>query len=400
MAWSTCLPGVLAKCFRSQQDYIDNSAAACVCTSWRDTFRDCAAQIKIQQNPLNEALLSPTYLRQFEGLHTVDLRLATDRPQQSVAGRWLGSWLRDAVDTPQSRGAYVQRCTQTMQSIPSSCCWLRLDGFPSVPTSVGALSQLSNLSSLHLQSRHHCNVFMEDFAHLLQLQSLSLVGHKLRGITLHSSLRYLPAGITTLQFKYCHKQGMQFFYLPFLSHLCELRTLDMSSCNISFSIGEGSGVANLRNIKVLVLDSAEATEPQSVVASLMTATQLQELSLRRFAIVGEQHEAQLGPVLTALSSLQKLDVTYCCHVVLGPAEYTQLRLHSFACDYSQLNIVEAVPFKAFATPFPTREGITVWPSLQIAGQFAHFEYQHWIDTLPMTALTLLTMHMHGQCPCF
>ena len=393
MAWSTCPPDVLAKCFKSQQDYVDNSAAACVCKPWRDTFRACAEQIKIQQNPLNEALLSPTYLRQFEGLHTVDLGLGPGRPQQSVAG----SWLRDAADTQQNKWADVHRWTQTMQSIPPACCWLRLDGFfPSVPHPVGAFSQLSNLSSLHIYSHQHCNVFLEDFAHLPQLQSLSLVGHILRSISIHSSLCRLPAGITNLQFKDCHKQeayGLHRFCLQDLSHMCELRMLDMSNCHISFQVGEDSEVANLQNIKVLVLDGAEARGSASVVASLMTATQLEELSLRNFRIaIVLLHEAQLGPVLASLSSLQRLDITHCCHVFLGPSEYTQLRLHSFACDYSQLNIVEAVPFKAFSEPFQTREGTTVWPKLQIAGQFPHFGYQHWIDTLPMAALTNLTIH--------
>ena len=394
MAWSTCPPDVLAKCFNSQHDYIDNSAAACVCTSWRDTFRGCAEAIKVQQNPLNEALLSATYLQQFKGLDKVELGLGSGWPQQHS-----GSWLRADSVRPQNKLADGPRWLQTMQSIPPSCSWLMLDGFlPPVPFSEGAFSQLSNLQRLHIYSHQQCEVFLEDFAHLLQLQSLSLVGQYSSSIIIHDSLHCLPAGITNLQFKFCsrYNQSLGFFCLKALSHLHELRTLDMSNTNVSFE--EDSEVVDLHNIKVMVLDGAQATGQESVVASLMTATQLQDLSLRKFWVdsVDDQFfELQLGSVLTSLSSLQKLDVTACSHVLLGSSEYSQLRLHSFACDYAQLNIVEAVPFKAFSQPFQTREGITVWPSLQIEGQFPHFGYQHWTDTLPMTALTHLTLqHAH------
>ena len=391
MAWSTCPRDVLAKCFKSQHDYIDNSAAACVCISWRDTFRGCAEQVKVQQNPLNEALLCPTYLQQFEGLRTLELGRESGWQQQHS-----GSWLRAEAVEAQNRRADAPNITQTIQSIPSSCCWLKLDGFfSSVQNSVGAFSQLSNLQTLHIHSHRQCDVFLEDFAHLLQLQLLSLVGHRSGSITVHDSLRCLPAGITNLRFIQCHTvgQGLHVFCLQDLSHLHELRTLDMSSSSVSF--GAGSDVADFHNVKVMVLDGAHAKGSDSVVASLMTATQLRDLSLRRFLIVDIDNpvpELQLGEVLASLSSLQKLDVTFCHHVLLGPSEYTQLRLHSFACSHAQLNIAEAVPFKAFSQPFQTREGVTVWPSLQIEGQFPHFGYQHWTDTLPMTALTDLTIH--------
>ena len=390
MVWSTCPPDVLAKCFKLQHDYIDNSAAACVCTSWRDTFRGCAEKIKVQQNPLNEASLSPTYLQQFEGLRTVELGRGPGWPKQHN-----GSWLRAEAVHSQNRWADLPRWTQMIQSIPASCCWLKLDGFPSVQHSAGAfIGQLFNLQTLHIHSHQQCDIFLEDFAHLLQLQSLSLVGHDSSSVILHDGLHCLPAGITNLQFRYCSRnaQSLGFFCLKALSHLHELRMLDMSYTDVSF--GEVSEVADLHTIKVMMLDGAQATGQESVVASLMTATQLQDLSLRRFwvdSIDTQLPELQLGSVLISLSSLQKLDVTACRHVLLGPSEYTQLRLHSFACHYAQLNIVEAVPFKAFSQPFQTREGITVWPSLQIEGQFPHFGYQHWTDTLPMTALTHLTI---------
>ena len=390
MVWSTCQPDVLARCFKSQQDYIDNSAAACACRSWRDTFRGCAEQIEVQQNPLNEALLSPTYLQQFEGLHTVELGRGPEWPQQHS-----GSWLRAEVVKPQTKRANVLGWTQTMQSIPPSCCRLKLDGLlPSPHISAGAFSQLSNLQSLHIHSHHQCRIFLIDFAHLLRLQSLSLVGHHSSCITVHDSLHFLPAGITNLQFTFCLQGGQQleFFCLQHLAHLHELRTLDMSNSSISF--GEDSELADFHNIKVMVLDGAHGKGPDAIVASLMTATQLQDLSLRRFLVDSIDDllpELQLGAALTSLCSLQKLDVTSCSHVLLGPSEYTELKLYSFACDYTQLNIVEAVPFKRFSQPFQTRAGTTVWPSLQIEGQFPHFGYQHWTDTLPMTALTHLTI---------
>ena len=388
MEWSTCPPDILAKCFKSQQDYKDNSAAACVCTSWHDTFRNCAEQIEIQQNPLNEALLSPTYLKQFTSLQKVELGLGPEWPDQhSTSGHWL--W----AGAPKPRWEDVPRWTETMQSIPTSCYLLKLDGFfPYVQNSLGAINHLTNLRSLHIHSHQWRNVFLKDFANLKQMQSLSLVGRQSSGITIHGSLHGLPVGITNLQLNFCQQVASeaQFFCLQHMSHLPELTSIDMSFCCVSF--GEGSEVAELHRIKVLVLDCARARDSESVVASLMTATQLQDLNLRKFKLdsVGLP-VVQLGGLLTSLKSLQKLDVTGCDHVYLGPSEYTQLRLHSFACHYSQLNIVDTVPFKAFSQPFQTREGITIWPSLQVEGQFPHFGYQHWIETLPTTALTHLTI---------
>ena len=85
---SICPPDVLARCFRSQQDYTDNCAAACACQSWHETFRDRAEQIKIQQNPLNVYSLSSTCLQEFTRLHTVNLGLAADWPRSDVLLRW------------------------------------------------------------------------------------------------------------------------------------------------------------------------------------------------------------------------------------------------------------------------------------------------------------------------
>ena len=79
--WSDCPPDVLARCFTSQQDFNGNSAATCVCRSWRDTFRGCAEQISIDQNRLQEGPLGSTYLQQFSGLHTVE-------SEQKHRGSW------------------------------------------------------------------------------------------------------------------------------------------------------------------------------------------------------------------------------------------------------------------------------------------------------------------------
>lgn len=74
---------------------------------------------------------------------------------------------------------------------------------------------------------------------------------------------------------------------------------------------------------------------------------------------------------------------------LGPSEYTQVRLHSFACKYDQLSPVTEVPFTTFSQAFFSRQGSKVGPSLQI--EVICDNRLHWLDTLPLTALTHLTL---------
>lgn len=396
--WSTCPPAVLARCFNSQQNYTDNSAAACACTAWHDTFRSSVGQIRIHQNPIHE--VPSTYLHQFTGLHTVELGIGPDWQQHS------DSWLRAEKGTSPHRSLGVPLWTATMQSIPISCCWLKLDSFfPYAQSSLAAFHHLSSLQSLQIHSSQWTNVFLEDFANLQQLQSLSLVGrlgHHSSNIRVFGSLQDLPAGITKLRLHNCHsvpakrrlRRQEKGFRLQGLAHFSELTCLDVSYCRVSF--GAESEVVDLKHIQVLVLDQAQAKFSESMIASLSTATQLQDLSLRTFQFdcVGHQSPVlPLGRLLLSLKSLLKLDITSCFHFKhLGSYEYTQLRLHSFACHKSQLSIAEAMLSRTLSQTLQRREGSMIKPSFQVEGHFSHVA-QHWINTLPVTvALTHLTIH--------
>ena len=276
-----------------------------------------------------------------------------------------------------------------MQSIPTSCCELRLDGLRLIPNpaSPGAMGRLVNLQSLYIYSNQRNHVSLEVIANLSQLQLLSLIGLKIKA---SGGLKCLPTGITNLQLKNSCvvPVGSKAFCLQDLLCLPKVSSLDFSYCHISF--GEKAEVVDLHHVKVLVLEGAEVeSSPESVLASLTTAQQLQDLNLRTFSIGGHSSGVQLEKVLLSLQSLQKLDVTSCTHVHLAPSEYTHLKLQSFACQYSQLSIVEAVPFSPFAQAFQTNEGNTIWPSLQVEGVLRR--QQNWINTLPATALTHLTV---------
>ena len=380
--WSQCPPDVLARCFKSQQDFVDNSAAACVSISWRDAFKGCAEQIKVQQNPANKGSMPSTYLQQFTGLHTFELESGPDWQQQ------------DSSTTPQHRLRMATLWTKMIQSIPDSCCWLRLDGLRlhgRIPAALSALSQLSNLQSLYINSQPRPAVSLEAIANLSQLQLLSLFWLSTEDF---EGLSWLPTGITNLQLNCCRSADQ-----PLRKSLCllnlslcpKVNSLNISHCLISF--GGEAQVVDLHHIKVLVLEGAVAQgSSQSVIASLKSAKQLQELNLRGFQhIKTDEHEPdlQLGRLLSSLQCLQKLDVTSCSHMLLGPSEYTHLNLHSFACQYSQLSIVEAAPFSPFLQSLQTSEGNTIRPSLQVEGVLCH--QQNWVHTLPVTALTHLTI---------
>lgn len=81
--WSICPPDVLARCFRTQQDFKDNTAAACVCTSWRDSFRDYVQQMIIDFRTFKQRQSHSTHL-QTSGQHTLESRPAWQ--QQHFSG--------------------------------------------------------------------------------------------------------------------------------------------------------------------------------------------------------------------------------------------------------------------------------------------------------------------------
>lgn len=276
-----------------------------------------------------------------------------------------------------------------IQSIATSCCWLRLDGLQihgAGPISLGTLSQLSNLQSLYIHSHHRGDVSLEAIANLTQLQLLSLVGLTIKHF---GGSKGLPTGITNLQLKSCSAVPLgKGFCLQDLLVFQKLTSLGFPYCRISF--GEAAKVVDLHHLKVLVLEGAIAEESaQLIVASLTTAQEVQDLNLRAFRLDTVEPNLQLGRMLSSLQSLQKLDVIKCSHVHLGPSEYAHLRLHSLACHYSQLSIVEEVPFRPFLLASHIVEGNTIRPSLQVQGTLG--DQQRWINTLPVTELTHLTV---------
>ena len=251
--WSQCPLDVLARCFKSQQDFVDNSAAACVSISWRDAFKGCAEQIKVQQNPANKGPLPSTYLQQFMGLHTFELESGPEWRQQ------------DSSITPQHRLRMATLWTELIQSIQDSCCWLRLDGLRLhffIPAALSALSQLSNLQSLYINSHPRADVSLEAIANLSQLQLLSLFKLSIEDF---EGLSWLPTGITNLQLTCCRSADQ-----PFRKGLCLLNlslcpkvtSLNITHCCISF--GEEAQVVDLHHIKVLVLEGAAAQGPHSL----------------------------------------------------------------------------------------------------------------------------------------
>ena len=230
-----------------------------------------------------------------------------------------------------------------MQSIPTSCCCLRLGvlKLDAIPASLGALSRLSNLQSLHINSNQMTHVSLEGIVNILQLQLLSFFG---LSITVYGGWSCLPTGITNLQLDHCHQVSTGSFCLPDLSQLPKVSSLDFSYCPISL------GKVDLRHIKVLLLEGALVeSSPEIVVASLSTAKQLQDLNLRALRLCGYSSDLQLEKLLSSLQSLQKLDVTSCRHVHLGPSEYTLLKLHSFACQYSQTEHCGSSTFQSIFT---------------------------------------------------
>ena len=287
-----------------------------------------------------------------------------------------------------------------IQRIPDSCCWLRLDGLRLhgwIPAALSPLSQLSNLQSLYINSHPGADVSLEAIANMSQLQLLSLFSLSIEEE--FEGLSWLPTGITNLQLNCCRSAlGSKGFCLLNLSLCPKVSSLNMSHCLIRF--GEAAQVVNLHHIKVLVLEGAVAEGSlQSVIASLKSAKQLQELNLCAFRldrIDGHEPNLQLESLLSSLQSFQKLDVTSCRHMLLGPSEYTHLKLHSFACQYSQLSIVEAVPFNPFSQSLPTAsdEGNTIRPSLRVEGVLWY--QQNWVNALPVTALTHLTIQYGRQ----
>ena len=291
-----------------------------------------------------------TYLQQFNGLLMLELGAEPDWQQRRLQGATF--W------------------TKIIQSIPTSCCWLRLDGLKwhgAVAASLSTLGQLSNLQSLYIHSYHRGDVSLEALASLTQLQLLSLVGLTIKHF---GGSKGLPTGITKLQLNACSAVPLgKGFCLQDLSLFPKLTSLGFSCCRIN--LGEEATVVDLHRLKVLVLEGAVAEgSAELIVASLITAQELQDLSLRAFrldTVGGLEDDVQLGKMLSSLQSLQKLDVSGCSHVHLGPSEYAHLRLHSFACHYSQLSIVEDVPFSPFPLASQTVAGNTIRASLQVQG---------------------------------
>ena len=393
--WSSCPPDVLVRCFKAQYDYVDNSAAACVCSAWNDTFRTCAEDISIQQKALSADLWSSTYLQQFTGVRKVDLLGAAAWPKQHV-----GSWLTEEQSASPHvwDPARLQRWTEIMQSVPASCqCLTLLDFLPQAQNFLGSFSQLTNLTTLHIHTRQECDVSLRDIANLWQLKSLTLIGVPLATdrafslIRVYGRLQDLPEGIASIQLRCCcsasgpESHGL----LTGLGCLPELTALVFSSRFLDFDKQEGP--VNFHQLKELALETGLVASPQLLLALLQSATRLQSLSLRNFELLGHTFALPLGDLLAMLPSLVKLDVTSCHHVWISPSDCWHLKLHAFAFHYSQLTDVDASHFTAFTRPSQDRYGHPAQLIMQLDGFFPHVGSEHWLQTMPLFAITHLTI---------
>ena len=394
--WAACPPDILGRCFRAQLDYTDNSGAGCACASWNQTFRACGAEVAIHQNPLNQALLSSTYLRQFSDLHIVRLAKSADWQTQS------GTWLNAVAAKCFSWGPRdLAQWTETMQSIPDSCRQLVLDSFlPNEHIFLSGFSQLLNLQQLCIQGGYPVMVDLEDLGLLKQLQILSVIGQSPSAPALvRGSLDMLPRTLKELRLRACAAMSWpshQGFCLQSLSHMDVLDHLDSSFSIVSFEMD--SEVVSLQTLTSLLLEGSSVTPPQALTEFLTTATNLQELVLRSCILGDGQFVLSLEFLLQSLPSLQTLDVASCSHVLLGPSDCKTLRLHSFSFHYGQLLNTEVNQFNDFMQPFRSHDGSLITPLLQVEGQFPHFGYQHWVQTLPLKALTHLTIHDAHKWP--
>jgi len=386
--WASCPPDILVRCFRAQLDYTDNSGAGCACAAWNQIFQACGAEVAIHQNPLNKALLSSTYLRQFSDLHSVRLAKGADWQTQS------GTWLNAVPGKCYTWGPRdLAQWTETMQSIPDSCRQLSLDCFlPNEQTFLSGFSQLLNLQQLCVQGGHPVMVDLEDLGLLKQLQVLSVIGQSHSAPALvRGSLDMLPRTLKELRLRACAAMSWpshQGFCLQSLSHMDMLDHLDLSFSIVSFEMD--SEVVSLQTLTSLLLEGSSVTPPQALTEFLTTATNLQELVLRKCILDDGQFVLSLEFLLQSLPSLQTLDVASCSYVFLRPSDCRTLRLHSFSFHYSQLLNIEVNQFNDFMQPFT--------PLLQVEGQFPHFGYQHWVQTLPLKALTHLTIHDAHKWP--
>ena len=394
--WAACPPDILVRCFRAQLDYTDNSGAGCACASWNQIFRACGAEVAIHQNPLNQALLSSHYLRQFSDLHTV--RLAKGADWQTQSGTWLSA-------VPAKRFSWGPRdlaqWTETMQSIPDSCRQLVLDSFlPYEQTFLNGFSQLLNLQQLCIQGGYPVLIDLEDLGLLKQLQVLSVVGQSRSAPALvRGSLDRLPRTLKELRLRACAAMSCpshEGFRLQSLSHMDGLDHLDLSFSTASFEMD--SELVSLQMLKSILLEGSTVTPPQALTGFLSTATNVQELVLRNCVLDDGQFVLSLESLLQSLPSLQMLDVASCSHVHLGPTDCRTLRLHSFSFHYSQLLNIDVNQFNDFMQPFRSRDGSLITPLLQFEGQFPHFGYQHWVQTLPLKVLTHLTIHDAHKWP--
>lgn len=394
--WAACPPDILVRCFRAQSDYTDNSGAGCACLSWNQIFRACGAEVAIHQNPLNQALLSSTYLRQFSDLHTV--RLAKGADWQTQSGTWLSA--APAKCFTWGPGDLAQ-WTETMQSIPDSCRQLSLDCFlPSEQIFLSGFSQLLNLQQLCVQGCYPVMVDLEDLGLLQQLQVLSVLGQSPSApASVRGSLDRLPRTLKELRLRACAAMSWpshEGFCLQGLSHMDGLHHLDLSFSTASFELD--SELVSLQTLKTLLLEGSSVRPQQALTEFLRTATNLQELVLRNCTMDGGQFVMSLVSLLQSLPSLQMLDVASCSHIHLGPSDCRTLRLHSFSFHYSQLLNIDVNQFNHFMQPYRSHDGSLITPLLQFEGQFPHFGYQHWVQTLPLKALTHLTIHDAHKWP--
>jgi len=239
--WAACPPDILVRCFRAQLDYTDNSGAGCACASWNQIFRACGAEVAIHQNPLNQALLSSTYLRQFSDLHKVRLAKGADWQTQS------GTWLNAVPAKCYTWGPRdLAQWTETMQSIPDSCRQLSLECFlPNEQIFLSGFSQLLDVQQLCVQGGCPVMVDLEDLGLLKQLQVLSVIGQSPSAPALvRGSLDMLPRTLKELRLRACAAMSWpshEGFCLQSLSHMDGLDHLDLSFSIAGLRAGQAAG---------------------------------------------------------------------------------------------------------------------------------------------------------------
>ena len=402
-SWSDCSPDVLARCFSTQADYTDNCAAACVCKSWLAAFRNCAEEFSFYSNSSRACPFPATYMRQFQNLSKICL--ARDADWQPHSQNWLTPPVLKYTWSPEEH----DWGKATVQNLPPSCRHLTLDCFlPSFARAPPLFDQLPNLCKLHIHAAQATTIDLACISHAQRLQELILAGSNQQSIWLWGSLSSLPASLRRLEMTYCAMASCvcinhvvhsctEHLTLSFITiRFGEEVTIEMNE-DIEAAIAPAPEVDRLTqetwsqatSLITLVLEGSDFLDPEHLVNALRRAPKLQKLILRKTSVLttipGSIHELLLLP------SLQALDITDCPRLQIFQHDLPDRGLHlqSFFFDYNQLH--SSVQPSFLQSLMQSASHDLGKPVLGLEGQFPHFGYQHWMNRLPLTLLTHLTI---------